>query len=179
MDDSTGDTWFADYCRWRLGRLSPIVTNLALARPGVVASMSDPGLCFFGICGTASNAIDGDIDGNWANESVAHSFFTNKPYWQVDLGNSFALEELELWNRTDCCAARLQNFDVFVSDNPFVSTDPAVTAMQPGVLRIHQGPAPGRVFASPINRSGRYIRIQLLGSSDPLQLAEVLVYGVR
>jgi F5/8 type C domain len=29
----------------------------------VIASMSDPGLCVFGVCGEAVNAIDGDIDG--------------------------------------------------------------------------------------------------------------------
>jgi streptogramin lyase len=173
VDRSNDQVWFGEYCRRRIGWLRPQNTNLALEKTATQSSM----LCFLGICGPASAAVDGDIDGSYADGSVAHTFDVNKPWWQVDLGAVHPLQDVEIWNRTDCCGSRLQNFDVFVSDTAFTSNDPAVIAATPGVLTIHQVAPPGRRFAAAINRTGRYVRVQLLGTTEPLQLAEVVVIG--
>ena len=174
--DATNDqVWFGEYCRKRLGRLIPTGVDLALTRAAVQSST----VCFFGVCGPASAAVDGDIDGNYFAGSVAHTFDTNRPWWQVDLGAVRSIEDVEIWNRTDCCGDRLQNFAVFVSDTPFTSNDPFVVMATPGVLTIQQVAPVGRRFLAAVNRTGRHVRVQLLGTGQPLQLAEVVVIGAQ
>lgn len=68
--------------------------------------------------GAASRANDGNTDGNFGGNSVTH---TNEPgggtaFWQVDLGTTREVDQIVLWNRTDCCADRLTNFRVSVLD---------------------------------------------------------------
>jgi hypothetical protein len=66
------------------------------------------------------------------------------------------------------------NFYVFVSDNPFNSTDLNTTLNQPGVSNYYvpgYSGTPGTVNA---NRTGRYVRVQLAGSNY-LVLGEVKV----
>jgi len=66
----------------------------------------------------AARAVDGNTDGILANGSVTQtaSIGDPTPWWQVDLGERIDVSEVVIHNRTDCCAARLQNFTVFVSD---------------------------------------------------------------
>ena len=35
------------------------------------------------------------------------------PWWQVDLGADFVVSGVEIWNRTDCCAERLDKVRIF------------------------------------------------------------------
>jgi hypothetical protein len=170
------DVYFTDFCRKRLGRLRPVITNLALGRPATQTGT----LCFGGVCGPPEVAVDGNIDGAWPNGSVSVTFGTTQPWWQVDLGASYRLEEVEIWGRTDaCCATHLQNFDIFVSDDAFTSNDPAVIAAQPGVLTVHEPGQAGRRYAATVNRTGRWVRIQMRDNGVPMQLAEVVVLGGR
>ena len=86
-------------------------TNLALGKP---ASQYNTG---FG--GTADRAVDGNTDGNWVNNSVTHTYGDYQNWWQLDLGSVQSIDNIQVWNRTDCCSERLRNFYVFVSDVPF------------------------------------------------------------
>ncbi len=71
-----------------------------------------------GFGGDASRAIDGNTDGNYGGGSVTHTNFEDPaPWWEVDLGQTAAIDKLLLWNRTDCCANRLHNFRVLVLDD--------------------------------------------------------------
>ena len=64
---------------------------------------------------------------------------------------------------------------MLVSDEPFISTNLNVVLDQRGVTStLHAGSA-GAQISFPINRSGRYIRVQLLGT-EYLSLAEVEVF---
>ena len=146
------------------------VTNLALGQFAEQSSLA------FG--GVASRAIDGNTDGVYGNDSVTHTDFQFSPWWQVDLGLVQDLETIVIWNRTDgCCVTRLIDFDVLVSDVPFTSDNLNTLRADSNVLSItHPGVgATQSVFE--INRSGRYVRIQLAGDGNPLSLAEVQVFG--
>ncbi|MBP7689261.1 MAG: discoidin domain-containing protein, partial [Thermoflexales bacterium] len=104
-----------------------------------------------------------------------------KPWWQVDLGAVISLTQIVLWNRTDCCSDRLSNFRVFVSTDPFTSTDPVQTQAQPGVWTYSNAGAVGATLPiSTLQNSmpitGRYVRVQLLGTNY-LHLREVQVFG--
>ena len=144
-------------------------TNVALHRPATQVST--------GYGGTADRAVDGNTDGNFAHGSVSHTNTPAQPWWQVDLGSSQAIHDITVWNRTDCCAERLTDFYVLVSDEPFTSDSLDETLQQPGVRSFHHaGPAGTRV-SIPVATAGRHVRIQLSSQNTSLHLAEVQVFA--
>jgi hypothetical protein len=176
VDTDSDDVWVGQTFRRQIGRVSTLSINLALGRAATQSSTP----CFWGICGHAWRANDGNIDGAFNNQSVAIAGpNASQFWWQVDLGASSWIEEVELWPRTDaCCTTDLANFTIFVGDEPFASSDPAVIATQPGVTTIAEPGIAGRPWAAAVNRTGRYVRVHMpTSSSRPLQLAEVVVLG--
>ncbi|MEU9706222.1 discoidin domain-containing protein [Streptomyces sp. NPDC047981] len=126
--------------------------------------------------GSAGRAVDGNTDGAYANGSVTHTAEQVQPWWQTDLGESAAIGRIEIWNRTDCCAARLTDFYVLVSDQPFASGSLSDVLAQPGVSGYRQPGTAGRPTTVAVGKGGRYVRVQLAGTgSGPLSLAEVRV----
>lgn len=67
--------------------------------------------------GDAQRAIDGVTDGNWISGSVTHTNEEIDPYWQIDLGASYYIDEVRIYNRTDCCKERLHDYIVFFSNS--------------------------------------------------------------
>ena len=124
----------------------------------------------------ADKAIDGNTDGTFNNSSVTHTNSQTNAWWEVDLGESHTLDSIVIWNRTDCCQDRLDNFYVFLSDAPFTSTDPTITAEQTGVWSILTANAPAEKITFQPNTNGRYLRVQLAGR-ESLSLAEVQAYA--
>jgi hypothetical protein len=125
---------------------------------------------------SASRAVDGNTDGNWSSGSVTHTATGGQDWWEVDLGAVQSIRSVRVWNRTDCCADRLSDFYVFVSDVPFTATDTTVQN-QPGVWTYDFSGAAGTTTTIPVGRTGRYVRVQLSGLNY-LTLAEVQVWGV-
>lgn len=62
--------------------------------------------------GNAARAVDGNRDGVWSHGSVTHTNEETDPYWQVDLGAAHYIDEIRLYNRTDCCSERLKDLAV-------------------------------------------------------------------
>jgi lysophospholipase L1-like esterase len=127
----------------------------------------------------ASRVVDGDSNGIWNNNSVSHSDIQDNTWWQVDLGATSQLGQVNVWNRIDCCPERLDDFWIFTSATPFdTSLTPAQQAAQPGVWSAHQtGRAPVVTTVRP-NVPGRYVMVQLAGRNY-LSLAEVEVFGAQ
>lgn len=125
----------------------------------------------------ASRAVDGNTDGNWGSESVTHTAEpSSQAWWQVDLGKSYAIDQIAIWNRTDCCADRLSNYWVLVSDAPITGDSLEAARTAPGVTAIHQPGQAGRPTTLDLNGlTGRYVRVQLESPTNPLSLAEVEV----
>jgi hypothetical protein len=124
---------------------------------------------------TAGRAVDGNTDGVYANGSVTYTTIEAQAWWQVDLGSSQSINHIRVWNRVES-PSRTSNFYVFVSDNPFTSTDLTTTQNQVGVSSYL---TPGQCDFPTIigvNRTGRYVRVQLVGTNY-LQLAEVEVWS--
>src|ERR1700736_1381848 len=125
----------------------------------------------------ASSAVDGNTDGNFGNGSVTHTNADANAWWQVDLGTSATITSITIWNRTDCCSDRLNDYWVFVSNTPFGPTDtPATLQGRAGTWSIHQIGYPNPSTTIAVNAAGRYVRVQLSGT-NPLSLAEVQVFG--
>jgi hypothetical protein len=152
--------------------------------------------------GEAARAIDGNRNGNWGAGSVTHTAQENEPYWQVDLGAAHYIDEIRIYNRTDCCGERLKQVMVFWVNNTtgFAARDIATlmgenTSDKPATAVyfkpfFHQAGDPDPVTGKPgpvttIRLTGndcgldgqpgclmRFVRIQLAGEG-PLSLAEV------
>src|SRR5258708_34190913 len=75
----------------------------------------------------ASNAVDGNTDGNFPDGSVTHTNLDANAWWQVDLGTPAAVSSISIWNRTDCCPDRISDYWVFVSNTPFGPSDTPAT----------------------------------------------------
>ena len=120
----------------------------------------------------AGRAVDGNTDGSFWDNSVTHTNLEDQPYWQVDLGESQYVDTLELWNRTDCCADRLNNFFVFYKDTPFIARNASDLLNEDGVTFQAQFLAQTNPVVMKPQRRGRYVRVQL-GGQGYLSLAEV------
>ncbi|SHN92673.1 galactose-binding domain-containing protein [bacterium endosymbiont of Bathymodiolus sp. 5 South] len=139
--------------------------NLALGKPATQSSTyrySDP---------VAGYAVDGNTDGEFLNKSTSTTEYEQGAWWQVDLGSKKNIKQIIIYNRTDCCADRLSNYQVSISDKADFSTH---TYQQD----FHVAPDPKKIIQLGISgKRGRYVRVQLL-DKNYLSLAEVQVIGV-
>lgn len=125
---------------------------------------------------TADKAIDGNTDGTWGGNSLTHTNYDYQAWWQVNVGFTAQINQIKIWNRTDCCPDRLSNYYVLVSDEPFTSADLNTTRSQPGVSSYYFSGAAGSPTTLSVGRTGRYVRVQLVGTNY-LTLAEVEIIG--
>ena len=169
-------TWGHDYY-WNtdatIALTAPVTnTDLAIGKPAAQSST----ISGYGPA-NASNAVDGNTDGNFADGSVSHTNDDANAWWEVDLGSSASISSIATWNRTDCCSNRLSDYWVFVSNTPFSSTDtPTTLQARAGTWSSHQTSYPNPSTTIAVNAQGRYVRVQLSGTNY-LSLAEVQVFG--
>ena len=127
--------------------------------------------------GVSERAVDGNTDGSFynpVNPSVAETNYESESWWEVDLGNIYDIESVNLWNRDD----NVYTYDYYllISDIPFVTTDLSLTLNDPNVWSFHDPDTMGYPTNQIVNRTGRYIRIQKNGTGFTT-LAEVQVMG--
>jgi hypothetical protein len=157
-----------------LGASSPsraALTPINLARAGTASQSST-------LSGSvASRAIDGNLDGNWADGSVSHTNNDPHSWWEVNLGAVRSIGDIHIKNRTDCCADRILPFVILVSPNPIFDSDITASPPADGMTRIVIPATYPYLtdFTVPVNRQGQYVRIGLL-NQNYLQLAEVEVF---
>lgn len=124
---------------------------------------------------SASRAVDGNTDGSWNSGSVSHTLVDPEPWLEVDLGNVYSIDEVVVWNRTDCCQARLTDYYVFVKQTPFDNDTVSGLLGEAGVHSFHQTVAPNpAAYIGTQGVNGQYVRVQKIGQ-DALNLAEVEV----
>ena len=67
--------------------------------------------------GVPERAVDGNTDGNFANASVTHTMEPSaNPWWEVDLGRTFDIEKIRVFNRADFLGQRLNGFMLKILD---------------------------------------------------------------
>ena len=119
----------------------------------------------------AGRAVDGNTNGSLSAGSVSATNSEAGAWWQVDLGEEYAIGEVDIWNTTDdCCKGKPGDYWVKVSNTGADWEDP------PWKVEYHF--APGRPTAVMVGTLGRYVRIQVNGT-DSLRLAEVQVLKGR
>jgi hypothetical protein len=97
-------------------------------------------------------------------------------WWEVDLGKSYPLAGLHLWNRATLNTATPAKGHILVSEQPFESNDPEQMRHQGGVKVIAITEPPGYPTAYAINATGRFIRI-VSNRGQESALGEVEVFA--
>ena len=116
----------------------------------------------------AAGGCDGVKHGGWA----FHTDIEEDPWWQVDLGESLALDRVAIWNRCDGAAARSNRLTLLLSDDGETWR----------TIYTHDGTTfYGFTDNKPLTvalegRQGRFARVQLSGMQF-LHLDEVEVFG--
>ena len=114
--------------------------------------------------GFASKAVDGNTNGNFGNQSVTHTDFQSKPWWQVDLDSEETIRQINIYNRTDTTSDRLSNFHVILLDSFGNEIDrKRISSLTDTFAQIAID-----------YKKARYVRIELEGN-NALSLAEVQV----
>ncbi|XP_078597111.1 uncharacterized protein LOC144873541 [Branchiostoma floridae x Branchiostoma japonicum] len=123
----------------------------------------------------AERAADGNTGTSlYPRQECTHTDLDYEPWWKVDLGGTYVINHVTVFNRGDCCGERLRNFMVRIG--PFQDILDNTPCGD-----IHQEtPSNGEIIdvqcAEPI--SGRWVSVQLVGRTDYLSLCEVQVYAV-
>ncbi|XP_075937241.1 uncharacterized protein LOC142937972 [Anarhichas minor] len=118
----------------------------------------------------AYNAIDGNRDANYNSGSCTHTVQMTKPWWRVDLLDSYIVTSVVITNRGDCCAERINGAQIYIGNslnNPVVGTIPSASLGESVTLTFTE-----RV-------EGRYVIVAIPGPNKVLTLCEVEVYGYR
>ncbi|MCX2454317.1 DUF1735 domain-containing protein [Pedobacter sp. PLR] len=149
---------------------TPVIGNLST---GKAASMSK------GNQANAGRGNDGITGGNLGAGQGVETGAGNEEFWQVDLGAiSPRIDQIDIWNRTDCCNLRTAKFYVFISDVPFTGVSVASSLAQPGVYKYYQDAPAGLPSIILPAVSGRYIRLQNT-TTESLTLAELTATGIK
>ena len=98
-------------------------TNVALTGTSSQSSL-------YGSSGPAL-AIDGNLDGTHNAGSVSHTEEQTDPWWELDLGVAHQIDQITIWNRTDCCSDRLRNYSLVLLNEG-----------REEILRLEPNPAP-------------------------------------
>ena len=114
--------------------------------------------------GDASRAVDGKTDGDFGHQSVTHTNFQSKPWWQIDLDSEETIRQINIYNRTDTASNRLSNFHVILLDSFGNEIDrKRISSLSDTFAQIAID-----------YKKARYVRIELEGN-NALSLAEVQV----
>lgn len=123
--------------------------------------------------GVASRAVDGNVDPVWGNDSVTKTRNKLGSWWQVDLGQERAIDQIALWNSASY-PNRLSNFRLVVEDSSGVE-------VYSQAFFETEGYAKGRLHHEMEGVVGRVVRVESLGANrkgdNVVSLAEVQVWG--
>ncbi|VDI62272.1 Hypothetical predicted protein [Mytilus galloprovincialis] len=111
----------------------------------------------------SGSAVDGDLS------TIFHTNHDKTPYWWVDLGGSFSVQHVEIWNRAHGYGRRLHDLDITVG--------PTLSEMK--LCTYYKGPASDGehlILTCSKTIKGRYVKLALRGP-EWLHLREVKVFA--
>lgn len=146
----------------------PLAENLARGKPATQSSTDRRG--------EASRAVDGNTWGVYSAGAVSQTARAANNWWQVDLRSVREIDTVHLWPRTDCCAGRVSDLEIFVSNTDMASRTLPSLLSDKAVKRFAVPSSVGSKVSIPMSLSGRYVRVHRR-SKNILSLAEVEVMG--
>ncbi|CAH1244449.1 PKD1 [Branchiostoma lanceolatum] len=165
--DSRRDKWNDTPCSTNSGFICE-------AEKGVNVAMGKTAFQTSTVAGAdASRAVDGNTNTDAGAGSCTHSDgIEDNPGWWVDLGHSYTVDRVVIFNRLDCCSERLNPFNIHIGDSDQVSTNPMcggdhqIDVTKPSITVPCRG------------MTGRYVGVRLPGLSRILTLCEVQVVSL-
>ncbi|KAL3980271.1 insulin-like growth factor-binding protein 9 [Sarotherodon galilaeus] len=125
------------------------------------------------VLSAAHNAIDGNRNSDFRAGSCTLTSAQNRPWWRVDLLQSYIITSVTITNRGDCCHERLNGLKIHIGnslDNEGLG-NPKVRELS----EVGAGISFNVTFTD--RAEGRYVILTLPGSRKILTLCEVEVYG--
>ncbi|MCG8526065.1 MAG: carbohydrate-binding protein [Opitutales bacterium] len=134
--------------------------NLALGKPATQSDEANKG--------NAQLAVDGNTEGDAYLGSVATASVIEdeNPWWEVDLGATYPIGEIRIWNRTDCCTDLLSGYTIIILDRN--------NNIRWYKHRADPAGRPTSIITGGIH--GSKVRLQL-NAPKPLNLAEVEIFS--
>ncbi|CAH1781229.1 unnamed protein product [Owenia fusiformis] len=132
----------------------------------------------------SGNAVDGNTDGDYMKGScTATAEDTNvKPWWVIDLGKSYTLLQIVVWNRMDDVSYRLHDFAIEV-DCEFDGSNTDSPSWSRTYLYTGTPESNPTTISLPQPSVGRFVKVQNAvisksedSNDDLLTLCEVEVY---
>ncbi|XP_070546534.1 uncharacterized protein [Ptychodera flava] len=124
--------------------------------------------------GGAEKAVDGNTGGEWkASKSCSWTRRELQPWWKVDLGSSFDVYEIRIFNRRDCCRRRILNAQIRVGDSANFEDNPVCGKMVVGNMFKDQPIVIRCGCETPMR--GRYVSLQLIDKTKMLNICELQV----
>eukprot|EP01043_Picozoa_sp_COSAG02_P021179 COSAG02_NODE_1069_length_14810_cov_6.729998_7_plen_637_part_00 len=120
-----------------------VLANVAGRKPATQSSI--------GWDGDPNRGVDGDRNPVWGGGTCTHTQNGPTEWWQVDLGASYDIQNVNIWHRSDCCETRLLSASVVVSDTPDYSG-----GINCGPVDDHLG-EPDETLC---NSRGRYVTVE-------------------
>ncbi|XP_033112683.1 uncharacterized protein LOC117113459 [Anneissia japonica] len=151
-----------------LGTFSAIFAELV--SEGRIATQSSVG---WG--GDPEKGVDGFKATHYGYRTCTHTQKQAENWWMVDLGNSYAIGKVRIYNRADCCRERLNGATIHVGDD----VKGMLTNAQCGESIADADTSAGSVIdrqCSPV-LNGRYVSVSL--PNNYLSLCEVEVFSLR
>jgi hypothetical protein len=146
----------------------PLAENLARGKSATQSS-TDRG-------GDASRAVDGNTWGVYSAGAVSQTARVANNWWQVHLRSVREIDTVRLWPRTDCCAERMSDLEIFVSNTDMAGRTVPSLLSDKGVRRFTVPSSAGSQVSIPVSLRGRYVRVHMR-PKNVLSLAEVEVMG--
>ncbi|XP_033125777.1 fucolectin-like isoform X2 [Anneissia japonica] len=123
--------------------------------------------------GVAERAVDGRKSGTYGDGTCTHTQNQANNWWMVDLGKTFKVKYVRLYNRQDCCRERLNGAIIRVGNNP----NGMLTNPHCGGVVNNAETSASQVISRQCSPqlTGRYVSVSL--TSNFLTLCEVEVWG--
>ena len=142
-----------------------------------------------GHSGFAEKAIDGITNGHYWSGSVTHTRTSNS-WWAGDLGSQQSISQIKIYNRTDCCKNRLNQFRIIITKYPLIDPQRKLSL---DTIKYFSKKYPGTYLSEPLpyflgsyftyditeysgSVDGRYVYIW--EPDNVLHLAEVQAYYI-
>ncbi|XP_042322587.1 uncharacterized protein LOC121930412 [Sceloporus undulatus] len=123
--------------------------------------------------GAAEHAIDGSLVADFGHGSCTHTDYELNPWWMVDLKAEFNVTRVDITNREDCCAYRLDGAEIRIGNSRETggSTNPRCAV----ISSIGRGETESFDCKG---MKGQYVTVTI-PEEQYLTLCEVEVFGVR
>ncbi|XP_058639054.1 fucolectin-like [Onychostoma macrolepis] len=115
---------------------------------------------------SAQNALDG------LNSTCTHTDTQSDPWWTLDLMKMYSVNRVTITNRRDCCDSRIDGAEIRIGN------DSSDLLSNPVCAVVSTIPAGATYSYSCRGMEGRYVIVNIPGTSNILTLCEVGVYVI-